>query len=1034
MRKRSGVYRTEQRGFTLIEVLVAVAVLSFGLLAIGSFHAKLINQSTHNKARTEALALAQEKLDELRNYANAHELVGKLVNNPVANPAPGSEYLYVDDVPTAEKPYADATTIDGTNATFTRSWTISRLNELSKAVVTVKWSDRDGAQYVTLETDLTYRNPRGTADVGQISQPLVESPTGKAYLGDGSLSNTEMTEVKNKDGTTNNNDGTYTGDYDGDGDLELIVEQSDGSGEVVLTLPDACKLEEGCHLGFVKINGSVFIDRTGGSNLAATDVFVLASDAAYCARWVPTGVSGSTLAVSTNLTAPAKSGGDIYRNNDATVDWTGAGQNNYDYFNYTCYLGGGWYGNIGLVLTKANSQDYACVGDPEPSVPAVASEAWKKVELAKRRVYRGMVHKYTVDPVTLDHVEVTNAGGDTIFWTRGISDGAQLPDPTWAERNYGHDFVISRGNNPTRADCVDALSRPDANPDGTYNNSSLFHNVAGDFICLNRDNNDSWTTGTWEKFLYAPFEYLNYKYTDEKEYKTFDARADCPYDPSDPPAHRYTIVGTLTLEDPSSVVWGSADPADISDEFIGNINTSDGLANCTVTNDQVSTSITYSCDYYVWEDQNGQIRPWSGNVQVDTPNDLVCAPDNPYDAANLDRHTAYELTDILGPTPVTANFTCKNLNKFQIRGTVSVDAGNDLSAETLLIAAENMGAEGCIWNSIGAESATYTCTVLEQDYISGYTGEISITLPADYICTASSVEGTATISPLPSGSLASFAFNALPYDGLPVDGNNVVCDGPMELYTISGTVANGVKPALAEFLNTTVTIADGSCTQQPATNGKDILYSCDVVTDTRISETWSGDVVIAPPTGYWCGTTTANATLSVTTSSDLDPATTVTCTTDPNDAVTISGSVTLWYPSDTAWYFDAGGYGAANDWAGTCSLALGCDPLTMATGTVTPLTIEMIGSDGVTVEGTCSFTSPTLADPEPSYYAFSCTTNGGVLTYPSWSGSIRYSSGDPAPLWAQYCADMYPTSVTVAAGDTVSVGTNAYFDAPPYCP
>jgi prepilin-type N-terminal cleavage/methylation domain-containing protein len=70
--------RNRQQGFTLIEVMVAFAVLAFGLLAIGSFQAKLVSGSGYSKARAEAVAIAQQKLDEIRSYVNQPQLVANL--------------------------------------------------------------------------------------------------------------------------------------------------------------------------------------------------------------------------------------------------------------------------------------------------------------------------------------------------------------------------------------------------------------------------------------------------------------------------------------------------------------------------------------------------------------------------------------------------------------------------------------------------------------------------------------------------------------------------------------------------------------------------------------------------------------------------------------------------------------------------------------------------------------------------------------------------------------------------------------------
>lgn len=57
-----------QRGFGLLEVLIAILVLSVGMLSLGSLHSMIIKSSSASKARSTAAMLAQEKLDDMVSY------------------------------------------------------------------------------------------------------------------------------------------------------------------------------------------------------------------------------------------------------------------------------------------------------------------------------------------------------------------------------------------------------------------------------------------------------------------------------------------------------------------------------------------------------------------------------------------------------------------------------------------------------------------------------------------------------------------------------------------------------------------------------------------------------------------------------------------------------------------------------------------------------------------------------------------------------------------------------------------------------
>lgn len=140
---------SRQRGFTLIEALISLVVMAFGMLALSGMQLSLSRNADLAKQRTEAMRLAQARIEDMRSFTG--------ISTGTIN------WNGLDAI-------ANATTV--TNTTYTVASTMSGVDTDSMRPVNVQvtWADRTGAnQAVNIASVISQTDPR---DPGFIGNPL----------------------------------------------------------------------------------------------------------------------------------------------------------------------------------------------------------------------------------------------------------------------------------------------------------------------------------------------------------------------------------------------------------------------------------------------------------------------------------------------------------------------------------------------------------------------------------------------------------------------------------------------------------------------------------------------------------------------------------------------------------------------------------------------------------------------------------------------------------------------------------------------
>ena len=81
-----------ENGFSIIEMLIALAILAIGMMAIGRMQVATVKNTTLGNLTTEATMLAQAKMEEVKNVPDIAVLADEVEANIDAEGNPGGIY------------------------------------------------------------------------------------------------------------------------------------------------------------------------------------------------------------------------------------------------------------------------------------------------------------------------------------------------------------------------------------------------------------------------------------------------------------------------------------------------------------------------------------------------------------------------------------------------------------------------------------------------------------------------------------------------------------------------------------------------------------------------------------------------------------------------------------------------------------------------------------------------------------------------------------------------------------------------------
>lgn len=152
----------KEAGFTLIEILIAITILAFGILAVATMQATSIKGNSQAIGITEGITLAQDKIEEFIGLDYNHADISDTDNDGTTqDTAPddgvdddGGNFGLDDTVDGGGNVIADRSELNVNGSRYDLYWNIAvdePINNVKTIRVIVQWTDRQVAKRATVD-------------------------------------------------------------------------------------------------------------------------------------------------------------------------------------------------------------------------------------------------------------------------------------------------------------------------------------------------------------------------------------------------------------------------------------------------------------------------------------------------------------------------------------------------------------------------------------------------------------------------------------------------------------------------------------------------------------------------------------------------------------------------------------------------------------------------------------------------------------------------------------------------------------------